>query len=59
MEKKKRNPVARLLVTDDRYANHFINRTKADRIKQELEEEAEEQLKEYLNGTEESRQEPV
>lgn len=58
MEKRKRNPVAKAL-QEEQFSHHYINRTKADILKQELEEEAEEQLKEYLNGIEKSRQEPV
>ncbi len=57
--KKKRNPIAKILVLDEKYSHHFINRTKADILKHELEEDAEEQIKEYLHGIEESRQERI
>jgi uncharacterized membrane protein len=57
MEKRKNNPVTKAM--NEQCSHHYINRTKATILKKELEDDAEEQLKEFLNGTEESGQERI
>lgn len=54
MKNKPKNPIARELLTNDRYSHHVINKTKTLIIKKVIEQSAKEQLKEFLNGTEKS-----